>query len=215
MADVTGKLPNFESLEEGMRRVTGSGIGVMSTTYRSVGEGRLSPETGAIAFTVRMMGALEKNLSDKIFKRAMEDPALAKNMANLSTEAQSIAVMAELEKLGITRSMLSARADRAARQELSDFVLGEEEVPIPGMRQAPVVPRETAASMLRALPPAPPTTGLEQLRVPAKPLNNAAPNMPLMYPALFPDDPISGLILQRQQQMQQTQQPQQPMPPQQ
>jgi hypothetical protein len=213
MADVTGKLPNFESLEEGMRRVTGSGIGVMSTTYRSVGEGRLSPETGAIAFTVRMMGALEKNLSDKIFKRAMEDPALAKNMANLSTEAQSIAVMAELEKLGITRSMLSSRADRAARQELSDFVLGEEEVPIPGMRQAPVVPRETAASMLRALPPAPPTTGLEQLRVPARPLNNAAPNMPLMYPALFPDDPISGLILQRQQQMQQTQQPQQ-MPPQ-
>jgi hypothetical protein len=217
MADVTGGLPNFESLEEGMRRVTGSGIGVVSTTYRSVGEGRLSPETGAIAFTVRMIGALEKNLSDKIFRRAMEDPALAKNMANLSTEAQSIAVMSELEKLGITRSMLSSRADRATRQELSDFALGEEEVPIPGMAEAPVVPRETAASMLRALPPAPPTTGLEQLRIPAKQINNSAPNMQLMYPALFPDDPISGLILQRQQQMRQGQpmQPMQPMPPQQ
>ena len=145
----------------------------------------------------------------------MEDPALAKNMANLSTEAQSIAVMSELEKLGITRSMLSSRADRATRQELSDFALGEEEVPIPGMAEAPVVPRETAASMLRALPPAPPTTGLEQLRIPAKQINNSAPNMQLMYPALFPDDPISGLILQRQQQMRQGRpmQPMQPMPP--
>lgn len=216
MADVTGRLPDFESLDKALSRVTGSGIGVMSTTYRSVGEGRLSPQTGAIAFTVRMMGALEKNLSDKIFRRAMEDPVLAKNMANLSSESQGIAVMAELEKLGITRTMLSSRADRATRQELSDLALGEEQVPIPGMEGAPVVPRETAASMLRALPPAPPTTGLEQLRIPAKPINSSTSNMQLMYPTLFPDDPISGLILQRQQQMQQGQpmQPMQPPPPQ-
>jgi hypothetical protein len=39
-----------------------------------------------------------------------------------------------------------------------------------------------------------------------------------MYPALFPNDPISGMLEQRRAQMQQTQQPQQmqqPMPPQQ
>jgi len=103
-------------------------------------------------------------------------------------------------------------AERSTRQELSQLAIGDEQTPIPGMAEAPVVSRETAASMLRALPPAPPTTGLEQLRLPTtapKPTGSSFQNIPLMYPALFPNDPISGLLEQRRQQIQQGQ----PMPP--
>jgi hypothetical protein len=211
-ADVTGQVPAFDSLDDTLKRVMGSGIGVMSTTYRSVAEGRLSPTTGAISFLVRLTGALETNLYKRLFTKALEDRNFARAITHVSTPADGARLSAELEKLGVPRSMLEARADRTARQELSQFVLGDQETPIPGMAEAPIVPRETAASMLRALPPAPPTTGLEQLRIPAKQINNSAPNMQLMYPALFPDDPISGLILQRQQQMRQGQ-PMQPIQP--
>jgi hypothetical protein len=216
-ADVTGQVPAFDSLDDTLKRVMGSGIGVMSTTYRSVAEGRLSPTTGAIAFLVRLTGALETNLYKRIFTKALEDPNFARAITHVSTPADGARLSAELEKIGVPRSMLEARVDRTARQELANFAVGDQETPIPGMAQAPVVSRETAASMLRALPPAPPTTGLEQLRIPVKQINNSAPNMQLMYPALFPDDPISGLILQRQQQMRQGQpmQQMQPMPPQQ
>ena len=211
-ADVTGQVPAFDSLDDTLKRVMGSGIGVMSTTYRSVAEGRLSPTTGAIAFLVRLTGSLETNIYKRLFTKALEDRNFARAITHVSTPADGARLSAELEKIGVPRSMLESRVDRTARQELSKFVMGDQKIPIPGMEEAPVVSRETAASMLRALPPAPPTTGLEQLRVPARPLNNSAPNIPLMYPALFPDDPISGLILQRQQQMQQSQQ-MQPMPP--
>ena len=211
-ADVTGQIPVFQSLDENLKRVMGSGIQFLTTTAREAAVGRISPSTGALAVLVRLTAGLENTLYRRIFTKALEDTNFARAVTHVSTPADARRLAVELEKIGVPRSMLQARVDRTARQELSQFALGDQETPIPGMEQAPVVPRETAASMLRALPPAPPTTGLEQLRVPARPLNNSAPNMPLMYPALFPDDPISGLILQRQQQMQQ---PQQPMPPQQ
>lgn len=220
LADVTGKMPSFDSLEDATRRVMGSGIGVLSTTYRSVGEGRLSPQTGMIAFTVRMMSALEKNVADSIFREAMIDPKFADSMTDPFTRSNLDVILKKLEKLGVSRTMLQSRVDRTARQELSQFALGDQETPIPGMAEAPVVPRETAASMLRALPPAPPTTGLELLKqssaLPIGPPPNMrrGPDINLMYPALFPNDPISGMLEQRRQAIQQGQ-PMQPMPPQQ
>ena len=220
LADVTGKMPSFDSLEDATRRVMGSGIGVLSTTYRSVGEGRLSPQTGMIAFAVRMMSALEKNVADSIFREAMIDPKFADSMTDPFTRSNLDVILKKLEKLGVPKSMLEARVDRTARQELANFAVGDQEIPIPGMAQAPVVSRETAASMMRALPPAPPTTGLELLKqssaLPIGPPPNMrrGPDINLMYPALFPNDPISGMLEQRRQQVQQGQ-PMQPMPPQQ
>jgi hypothetical protein len=153
---------------------------------------------------------LENEIYKRIFTKALEDPAFASKMTKVSTPQQGRALAAELEKIGVPRSMLQARVDRTARQELSQFALGDQETPIPGMAEAPIVPRETAASMLRALPPAPPTTGLEQLRLPTtapKPSGSSYSNIPLMYPALFPNDPISGMLEQRRQAIQQGQQP--------
>jgi len=37
------------------------------------------------------------------------------------------------------------------------------------------------------------------------PSQQQQPNIPLMYPTLFPNDPISAMLLQRQQQLQQGQ----------
>ena len=209
-ADVTGQIPVFQSLDETLKRVMGSGIQFLTTTAREAAVGRIAPTTGALAVLVRLSAGLENEIYKRIFTKALEDPAFASKMTKVSTPQQGRALAAELEKIGVPRSMLEARVDRTARQELSQFALGDQETPIPGMAEAPVVPRETAASMLRALPPAPPTTGLEQLRLPTtapKPSGSQYANIPLMYPALFPNDPISGMLEQRRQAIQQGQQP--------
>jgi hypothetical protein len=216
-ADVTGQIPVFQSLDETLKRVMGSGIQFLTTTAREAAVGRIAPSTGALAVLVRLSAGLENEIYKRIFTKALEDPAFASKMTSVSTPQQGRALAAELEKIGVPRSMLESRVDRIARQELSQFAMGDQDIPIPGMAEAPVVSRETAASMLRALPPAPPTTGLEQLRLPTtapKPTGSSFQNIPLMYPALFPNDPISGLLEQRRQQIQQGQQ-MQPPPPQQ
>jgi len=212
-ADVTGQIPVFQSLDETLKRVMGSGIQFLTTTAREAAVGRIAPSTGALAVLVRLSAGLENEIYKRIFTKALEDPAFASKMTSVSTPQQGRALAAELEKIGVPRSMLESRVDRIARQELSQFAMGDQEIPIPGMAEAPVVSRETAASMLRALPPAPPTTGLEQLRLPTtapKPTGSSFQNIPLMYPALFPNDPISGLLEQRRAQIQQGQQIQPP-----
>jgi len=209
-ADVTGQIPVFQSLDETLKRVMGSGIQFLTTTAREAAVGRIAPSTGALAVLVRLSAGLENEIYKRIFTKALEDPAFASKMTKVSTPQQGRALAAELEKIGVPRSLLQTRVDRTARQELSQFALGDQETPIPGMAEAPIVSRETAASMLRALPPAPPTTGLEQLRLPTtapKPSGSSYSNIPLMYPALFPNDPISGMLEQRRQAIQQGQQP--------
>lgn len=203
-ADVTGQIPVFQSLDETLKRVMGSGIQFLTTTAREAAVGRIAPSTGALAVLVRLTAGLENEIYKRIFTKALEDPAFASKMTKVSTPQQGRALAAELEKIGVPRTMLQTRTDRTARQELSQFALGDQEAPIPGMEGVPVVSRETAASMLRALPPAPPTVGLEQLRLPTtqpKKPPSALQNVPMLYPALFPDDPISGLLEQRRQQI--------------
>lgn len=203
-ADVTGQIPVFQSLDETLKRVMGSGIQFLTTTAREAAVGRIAPSTGALAVLVRLTAGLENEIYKRIFTKALEDPAFASKMTKVSTPQQGRALAAELEKIGVPRTMLQTRVDRTARQELSQFALGDQEAPIPGMAEVPVVSRETAASMLRALPPAPPTVGLEQLRLPTtqpKKPPSALQNVPMLYPALFPDDPISGLLEQRRQQI--------------
>jgi hypothetical protein len=208
-ADVTGQIPVFQSLDETLKRVMGSGIQFLTTTAREAAVGRIAPSTGALAVLVRLSAGLENEIYKRIFTKALEDPSFASKMTSVSTPQQGRALAAELEKIGVPRSMLESRVDRTARQELSQFAMGDQEMAIPGMAEAPVVPRETAASMLRALPPAPPTTGLAQLRLPTtapKSTGSSFQNIPLMYPTLFPNDPISGMLEQRRQQIQQNQQ---------
>jgi len=216
-SDVTGRMPKFESLEDVARRTMGSGIGVMSTTFRSVKEGRLSPETGAIAFMVRMMSSLEKNLYNRIFQRAMESEKFANSLVNKVKTGDNPELSKMLQSIGIQRSGLTKRADRTARQMLGDVVTEDNQVPVRGAAEAPVVPRGTALQMLRELPPAPPTTGLNMPEEPKRRQIPVGPpailpsmtNVPLRYSQLFPNDPISGMLEQRMKQ-QMLQMPQMP-----
>lgn len=213
-ADVTGQIPAFQSLDQALRQTFGAGIQFLTTTAREAAVGRIRPETGLLAVLVRWSAALENRLYQRIFTKALEDPAFAKNLTSVSTPQQAQKLLAQVEGIGIPRTSLMPA--RMATEEASRAAIAEEE--IPGMREAPIVPRETAASMLRALPPAPPTTGYN-LRVPTTPPRapgGMAQNVPLMYPSLFPNDPISGVLEQRRQSLQQGQmiQPQVPQPPQ-
>ena len=211
-ADVTGQIPAFDSLDQVLRKVFGAGIQFLTTTAREAAVGRIRPETGLLAIGVRLAGALENEIYEKVFLKALADPAFAKNLNSVTTPAQAQKVVAGLESIGIPRSALIP--PRMLTEEASRAAIGEEE--LPNMREAPVVPRGTAAEMLRALPPAPPTTGYN-LRMPTAPMSRPSPaqNVPLMYPALFPNDPISGMLEQRRQAAQQGQvvPPQMPPPP--
>ena len=212
-ADVTGQIPVFESLDQTLRSTFGSGLQFLTTTAREAAVGRIRPETGLLAVMIRFAGSLEDKLYQRVFTKALEDPNFAKNLTSVSTPADAKKLLAQVESIGIPRTALMPA--RMAAEEASRAAIREEE--IPGMKEAPVVPRETAASMLRALPPAPPTTGYA-LRVPTTPPRqpgSPAQNVQMMYPMLFPDDPISAMLQQRQQQIQQGQQVQPQMPPQQ
>jgi hypothetical protein len=212
-ADVTGQIPIFESLDQTLRSTFGSGLQFLTTTAREAAVGRIRPETGLLAVMIRFAGSLEDKLYQRVFTKALEDTNFAKNLTSVSTPADAKKLLAQVESIGIPRTALMPA--RMAAEEASRAAIREEE--IPGMKEAPVVPRETAASMLRALPPAPPTTGYA-LRVPTTPPRkpgSPAQNVQMMYPMLFPDDPISAMLQQRQQQIQQGQQVQPQMPPQQ
>jgi hypothetical protein len=87
-------------------------------------------------------------------------------------------------------------------QEATQATLEGRQSPVGDMKNLPVVPKTSAQQMLRAMPPAPPTRGTDfNPRIPV-----GAPKQPgntqLMYPSMFPNDPISGLLQQRQAQMQ-------------
>jgi hypothetical protein len=209
-ADVTGQIPVFESLDQTLRSTFGAGLQFLTTTAREAAVGRIRPETGLLAVMVRWAGSLENRLYQRIFTKALEDPSFAKSLTSVSTPEQARKLLAQAESIGIPRTSLMPA--RMAAEEASRAGIQEEE--IPGMKEAPVVSRETAASMLRALPPAPPTTGYS-LRVPTTPPRqpgSPAQNVPMMYPMLFPNDPISGMLEQRRQQIQQGQMVQPQMP---
>jgi len=129
----------------------------------------------------------------------LEDPEFAKSMVRVGTPAEAKKVAAKLQEIGISPTQYVPRVARATALEASNAMQPEQPVPTAAARQ-PVVPG-TAAQMLRKLPPAPPTTGMPNLRMGPPPAAKgpAAPSM--MYPQLFPNDPISQMLQQRQQQV--------------
>ena len=204
-ADVTGQIPAFESLDEGLKRVFGSGIQFLTTTYREAAVGRISPETGALALLVRLTAGLENQLHRRIFTRAWESEEFAKTLTHVSTPADGKKVLKELQSIGISPKTAMA-AIRGTEQAAGDIAQYGQEAPVGGMEGLPVVPRETARQQLnRVMPPAPATRGLQQFnpRLPTTPaVKPGQGQVQLMYPAMFPNDPISALLQQRQAQIQ-------------
>jgi hypothetical protein len=199
-ADVTGQIPAFESLDESLKRVFGSGIQYLTTTAREAAVGRINPTTGALALMVRLTGSLENQLYQRIFTKALEDPTFARRITQVGTPAEAKAVAAELEKIGISPTKYVPTPVRITAMEAAQAAQDEETAARVPQRQA-----ETARQMLqRTLPVAPPTRGTSfNPRLPTTPpAGPATGGVNLMYPALFPNDPISGLLQQRQAAMQ-------------
>jgi len=208
-SSVTGQIPEFNSLDENLKKIFGSGVQYLTTTIREAAVGRIRPETGALALLMRLAGGLEKQVYDRIFVKALEDERFANRLTNLSTPDDAAKVAAELTKVGVPRSFFqqlvtTPGAARAASQELNDL-LRQEEMASTGVNpKLPVA--GTARQMLRSLPPAPPSRGMPapqqkqpNLRAPAFQQPASKPsNVNLMYPTLFPNDPISAMLQQRQ-----------------
>jgi hypothetical protein len=213
-ADVTGQIPLFESIDQNLKRVMGFGVQFLTTTAREAMVGRISPESGALALMLRMAASAENQLYSRLFTKALEDPAFAQSITHVGTPAQGAKAAAQLEGIGANLSQIFNEplnatvpgiSKRIVRQELPQEQLQDRQTEIGNMKSLPVIPREVSAQqMLKALPPAPATRGLDNFRVPTTPpaRSGGASQMQLMYPAMFPDDPISGLLQQRQAQIQ-------------
>jgi len=219
-ADVTGQIPLFESIDQNLKRVMGFGVQFMTTTAREAMVGRISPESGALALLLRMTASAENQLYQRIFTKALEDPAFAQAITHVGTPAQGAKAAAQLEGIGANmsqifneplRATVPGIAQRIIRQELPQEQLQGRQAEIGNMKSLPVVSRETSAQqMLKALPPAPATRGYDfNPRVPTTPPTGTGGmgQVQLMYPSMFPNDPISGLLQQRQAMIQGGQQP--------
>lgn len=201
-ADVTGQIPVFEATDDKMKRLFGFGIQFATTTAREAAVGRISPETGALALMLRLGGKVESQLYQRMFTKALEDPKFASSITHIGTPQQAATVNGMLQNIGIDltkvydapRAPAPTMSQRVLRQEGAKALQPEQEA-----RPAP-----TAEQMLKALPPAVPSRGYtNQMRVGPPPSNpgGGLGNVQLMYPAMFPNDPISGLLKQRQAQL--------------
>jgi hypothetical protein len=200
-ADVTGQIPAFDSLDQSMKKLFGSGIQFMTTTMREAAVGRINPSTGALAIMLRLTGSIEDQLYQRIFTKALEDPEFAKSITKVGTPAEAKKLAGMLQNIGISPTAYVPGPARITALEASDLAREGEGQP------AAQPARQSAASMLRQLPPAPPTRGMPNLRMGPPPAAAPAAQSSLMYPTLFPNDPISQMLQQRQQQFGQRPQP--------
>lgn len=200
-ADVTGQIPAFDSMDERLKKMMGFGVQFLTTTAREAMVGRINPSTGALALLLRMTASTENQLYQRIFTKALEDPNFAHSMTHVGTPAEAKKAAAALQNIGVNvRQAMEApsNAQRSMQQEIPQQIEQGRQLPNP-------VPRETSAKqMLRSMPSAPPTRGTTfNPRVPTTPPATAGSSqVQLMYPAMFPNDPISGLLQQRQAQIQ-------------
>jgi hypothetical protein len=156
-----------------------------------------------------MAGGLENQIYQRIFTRALEDAEFAKRITHVGTPAEATEACRKVGKrLAFHKSSyLPENITRAAVQTTAQTAMGDREEAIGNMPNLPVVQGTSAQKMLKAMPPAPPTRGTDfNPRLPttpaAQPGAASTPNVQLMYPMMFPNDPISGLLQQRQAQMQ-------------
>jgi hypothetical protein len=191
----TGIAPRFESTSDLFKRRFGVSIPGLATYGRDVSGGRISGQGAGISLGVRLLSSMEDELQRKMIVRAMTDPKVANALANARNPEQAKVVLREMQSLGAL--------PRAMVQQSAQLAIGDRETPIEGMaglpEGAPPARQETAATMLRKLPPAPPTRGMPAVsqRMPPPPAPTAP--APSMYQMLFPDDPLSQMLQQRQQ----------------
>jgi hypothetical protein len=153
---------------------------------------------------------MEEDLQNKMMVRALTDPKVAEALSNAKTADQGKLLLREVQSLGYLSRALMADIGVTSSQ----LAMGDREFPVQDRQSSPIgasssvapssaaAPRpETAAALLKKMPPAPQTRGLPSTMSPrfAPPPPATAPAAPGMYQMLFPDDPISKMLNQRQQ----------------
>jgi hypothetical protein len=153
---------------------------------------------------------MEEDLQNKMMVRALTDSKVADALSNLKTADQGKLLLREVQSLGYLSRALMADIGVTSSQ----LAMGDRESPVQGMQTSSTAPStaapasaaaaprpETAAALLKKMPPAPQTRGLPSAMSPrfAAPPPSTAPAAPGMYQMLFPDDPISKMLNQRQQ----------------
>ena len=210
LAKVTGTAPKFESANQVFQRLLGVSIPGLMTYGRDVAGGRISPQGAGISLSVRLLSSMEEDLQNKMMVRALTDPKVAEALSNAKTADQGKLLLREVQSLGYLSRALMADIGVTGSQ----LAMGDRESSVQGMQTSPIgassaaapssatAPRpETAAALLKKMPPAPQTRGLPSAMSPrfAPPPPATAPAAPGMYQMLFPDDPISKMLNQRQQ----------------
>lgn len=201
-SDITGQVPVFQTADQQLQGLFGVSIPYLTTSIRNVAMRNVSKETMMVTLGTRLLNAKENKVFQRMFTKALEDPKFAEKMTNLNTPAAATAVAKQLQSMGISPKRLSEilTAPAAARAAVIEGQDVAQET-LPPTAAAPAVPRGTsAAQMLKAQPPAPPTRGTNfNPRLPTTPaVRPGQQQVPLMYPAMFPNDPISGLLQARQ-----------------
>ena len=217
LARVTGVAPKFESTSQIFQRMLGVSIPGLMTYGRDVAGGRISPQGAGISLSVRLFSSMEEELQNKMMVRALTDPKVASALANAKTADQGKLLLREIQSTGYLSRALMADIGVTGSQ----LAMGDRESPIEGMaglspvvrqpstststappRSETAAPRpETAAALLKKMPPAPQTRGMPAVstRLATTPPAAPAPSSANMYQMLFPDDPISKMMSQRQQ----------------
>jgi cell division septum initiation protein DivIVA len=212
LARVTGVAPKFESTSQIFQRMLGVSIPGLMTYGRDVAGGRISPQGAGISLGVRLFSSMEEELQNKMMVRALTDPKVASALANAKTADQGKLLLREIQSTGYLSRALMADVGVTSSQ----LAMGDRETPVEGMSgtSAGVTPTpqaatqgaprpETAAALLKKMPPAPQTRGMPPAalspRFAPPPAPASAPAAPGMYQMLFPDDPISKMLNQRQQ----------------
>ena len=210
LARVTGVAPKFESTSQIFQRMLGVSIPGLMTYGRDVAGGRISPQGAGISLSVRLFSSMEEELQNKMMVRALTDPKVASALANAKTADQGKLLLREIQSTGYLSRALMADIGVTSSQ----LAMGDRETPVEGMSRTsagvtpapqaatPSAPRpETAAALLKKMPPAPQTRGMPPAALSPRfaPPPAPAPAAPGMYQMLFPDDPISKMLNQRQQ----------------
>ena len=205
-ADVTGQVPAFDTLDQQLQSLFGVSIPYLTTSIRNVAMRNVSKETMMVTLGTRLLNAKEAKVFERMFTKALEDPKFAQKMTSLNTPAAAAAVAKEMQNFGMSPRRLAEvltgpAASRGAVLEAQDLAQqGNPPVPV----STNVSRGTSAAQMLKAQPTAPATRGTNfNPRMPTTPqVTPGQQQIPLMYPAMFPNDPISALLQQRQAQVQ-------------
>lgn len=209
----------FETTDEALQRIAGVSVRNISTMYRGLtgaGGYKASPMDAGVYLMMRLVGRQEYGIMDRVMQRAITDPDFAKalvdNAQQQSLQKQMASLQKKLQREGVYLPEVVFKApQRAAVIQGVEAIQEPAPAPAPEIPAPPttpqVPPQPNARDMMQQFkqqPSAPPTRGMPKELKPAIPTQAPAAqgkgsNAAAMYQALFPNDKLGNILIQRQQ----------------